>query len=296
MEEVAAAMGDGPRWFQLYWSTADELVESFVGRAEACRCEAIVLTLDTTLLGWRVRDLDLAYLPFLRGRGIAQYTSDPVFQRLAREHGRRSVAARVTPAALRTLRELRRNVRGLDPRAAVQTFTEIYSRPSLRWDDAARIRDLTKLPVVLKGILHPEDARRAVDAGFDGIVVSNHGGRQLDGAIPTLKALPPIVEAVAERIPILLDSGIRTGGDVLKALALGATAVLVGRPYVYGLAIAGEAGVREVLRNLAAEFDLALGLSGCASIAEAREVRLAHTGAPATIDIGASGTTADRRV
>jgi len=131
----------------------------------------------------------------------------------------------------------------------------------------------------LKGILHPDDATRAIGAGFDGIVVSNHGGRQLDGAIPTLEALPAIVEAVAERIPILLDSGIRMGSDVLKALALGASAVLVGRPYVYGLAIAGEAGVREVLRNLAADFDLTLGLSGCASIAEAREVRLADTAA-----------------
>jgi lactate 2-monooxygenase len=277
MEEVADAMGDARRWFQLYWSTVDALVESFVGRAEACGCEVIVITLDTTLLGWRIRDLDLAYLPFLRGRGVAQYTSDPVFQRLVRERGRQATAARPTLAALRTLRELRRNVRGLDPRAAVQTFTEIYSRPSLRWEDLTRIRDLTRLPVVLKGILHPDDGRRAVDAGFDGIVVSNHGGRQLDGAIPTLEALPGIVDAVAGQIPILLDSGIRTGADVLKALALGASAVLVGRPYVYGLAIAGEAGVREVMRNLTADFDLALGLAGCTSIAEARQVRLAHT-------------------
>jgi lactate 2-monooxygenase len=276
MEEVADAMGDGPRWFQLYWSTVDELVESFVRRAETCGCEAIVVTLDTTLLGWRARDLDLAYLPFLRGRGIAQYTSDPVFQRLVRERPRRPVRARPTVAALRTLRELRRNIRGVDPRSAVQTFTEIYSRPSLRWDDVVGIRELTKLPVVLKGILHPDDAARAVDARFDGIVVSNHGGRQLDGAIPTLEALPRIVEAVAGRIPVLLDSGIRTGGDVLKAVALGARAVLVGRPYVYGLALAGEEGVREVLRNLAADFDLALGLAGCASIHEAREVQFVH--------------------
>jgi lactate 2-monooxygenase len=276
MEEVAAAMGDGPRWFQLYWSTVDELVDSFVRRAEACGCEAIVVTLDTTLLGWRARDLDLAYLPFLRGRGIAQYTSDPVFQRIVRERPARSVAARPTLAGLRTLRELRRNVRGMDPRGAVQAFTEIYSRPSLRWDDVVRIRDLTRLPVLLKGILHSDDARRAVEAGFDGVVVSNHGGRQLDGAIPTLEALPGIVEAVAGRIPVLLDSGIRSGGDVFKALALGATAVQVGRPYVYGLVLEGEDGVREVLRNLAADFDLALGLSGCASIAEAREAQLVY--------------------
>jgi len=141
MEEVAAAMGAAPRWFQLYWSTEDELVKSFVARAERCGCEAIVITLDTTVLGWRARDLDLGYLPFLRGRGIAQYTSDPVFQRLVRERGRVATAERPTLAAVRTLLELRRNVRGLDPRAAVQTFTEIYSRPSLRWEDLVRIRD-----------------------------------------------------------------------------------------------------------------------------------------------------------
>jgi len=145
MEEVAAAMGAAPRWFQLYWSTEDELVKSFVARAERCGCEAIVITLDTTVLGWRARDLDLGYLPFLRGRGIAQYTSDPVFQRLVRERGRVATAERPTLAAVRTLLELRRNVRGLDPRAAVQTFTEIYSRPSLRWEDLVRIRDLTRL-------------------------------------------------------------------------------------------------------------------------------------------------------
>jgi lactate 2-monooxygenase len=276
MEEVAAAIGEAPRWFQLYWSTVDELVKSFVERAERCGCEAIVVTLDTTLLGWRARDLDLAYLPFLRGHGLAQYTSDPVFQRLVRERGRAATAQRPTLAALRTLLELRRNVRGLDPRAAVQTFTEIYSRPSLRWDHLVWIRELTRLPVILKGILHPDDARRAVEAGFDGIVVSNHGGRQLDGAIATLDALPSIVKEVARRVPVLFDSGIRTGTDALKALALGATAVLVGRPYVYGLAIGGETGAREVLQNLVAEFDLALGLSGCASLADVRDVMLAH--------------------
>ena len=274
MEEVAAAMGEAPRWFQLYWSTVDELVESFVARAERCGCEAIVITLDTTLLGWRARDLELGYLPFLRGRGLAQYTSDPVFQRLVRERGRTASAERPTLAALLTLLELRRNVRGLDPRAAVQTFTEIYSRSSLRWDDLVSIRDLTRLPIILKGILHPDDARRAVEDGFDGIVVSNHGGRQLDGAIATIHALPPIVEEVAGRVPVLLDSGIRTGGDALKALAFGATAVLVGRPYVYGLAVGGEAGAREVLQNLLAEFDLALGLSGCASLADVRDMKL----------------------
>jgi isopentenyl diphosphate isomerase/L-lactate dehydrogenase-like FMN-dependent dehydrogenase len=276
MEDVAAAMGDAPRWFQLYWSTRDELVASFVERAERCGCEAIVITLDTTLLGWRTRDLELAYLPFLRGLGIAQYTSDPVFREIVRERGRTASTQRPTIAGLRTLRQLRRNVRDVDPRAAVQTFTEIYSRPSLRWDDLLRIRDLTSLPVVLKGILHPDDARRALDAGFDGIVVSNHGGRQLDGAVATLDALPAIVDEVGGRIPVLLDSGIRSGSDVVKALALGATAVLLGRPYVYGLAIAGEAGVREVLLNFLADFDLALGLSGATALGDLDQATLAE--------------------
>lgn len=283
MEEVAEEIGDAPRWFQLYWSTVDELVTSFVQRAERCGCEAIVITLDTTLLGWRLRDLELAYLPFLRGRGIAQYTSDPVFQQLVRERSRARSSQRPTLAALRTLRELRRNVRDLDPRTAVQAFTEIYSRPSLRWDDLERVRDLTRLPVLLKGILHPDDARRAVETGFDGIVVSNHGGRQLDGAIATLEALPSVVEAVGGRLPVLLDSGIRTGADALKALALGATAVLVGRPYVYGLALGGEAGVREVLQNLVADFDLALGLSGCTSLPELRKATLRSVPAEANL-------------
>jgi lactate 2-monooxygenase len=276
MEEVAASTGEAPRWFQLYWSTVDELTKSFVERAERCGCEAIVITLDTTLLGWRTRDLELGYLPFLHGRGIAQYTSDPVFQRLVRERtrGRATATGRPTLTALRTLLELRRNVRGLDPRAAVQTFTEIYSRPSLRWEDLISIRDLTRLPVLLKGILHPDDARRAVEAGFDGVVVSNHGGRQLDGAIATLDALPAIVEEVAGRIPVLLDSGIRSGADALKALVLGATAVLVGRPYVYGLAVDGEIGAREVLRNLVADVALTLGLSGCASLADVGDLTL----------------------
>jgi lactate 2-monooxygenase len=153
-------------------------------------------------------------------------------------------------------------------RAAVQRFVSIYSRPSLTWQDLPFLRERTRLPIVLKGILHSDDARRAVEAGMDGIVVSNHGGRQVDGAISTVAALPAVVEAVADRIPVLLDSGVRGGADVVKALALGARAVLIGRPYAYGLAIAGEPGVRDVLRNLAADVDLTMGLAGCRSVAE----------------------------
>jgi lactate 2-monooxygenase len=266
-------MGDAPRWFQLYWSTSDELVASFVGRAERCGCEAIVITLDTTLLGWRTRDLELAYLPFLRGLGIAQYTSDPVFGEIVRQRGRTRSRQRPTLAGLRTLRQLQRNVRELDPRAAVQTFTEIYSPVVAVGRSAAHPRsDLAPGPP--QGNPHPDDARRALDAGFEGIIVSNHGGRQLDGAVATLDALPPIIEVVGKRMPVLLDSGIRSGSDVLKAVALGATAFLLGRPCVYGLAIAGEAGVQEVLLNVLADFDLALGLSGATAVSDLEETTM----------------------
>jgi lactate 2-monooxygenase len=274
MEECAAAMGDSPRWFQLYWSTSDELVASFVRRAEACGCEAIVVTLDTTMLGWRCRDLDLAYLPFALGKGIAQYTSDPVFAELLRPVPReRSVP---TPAAVRALVQatraypgrFRANLRSGLPLAAVREFLTIYSRPSLTWDELPWLRGQTKLPILLKGLLHPDDARAAVEHGVDGLVVSNHGGRQVDGAIGSLDALPAVVEAVGGRVPVVLDSGVRGGADVFKALALGATAVLIGRPYVYGLALAGEAGVREVIRNFVADFDLTLGLAGCSSVSQ----------------------------
>jgi lactate 2-monooxygenase len=275
MEDCAATMGDSPRWFQLYWNTSNDVVASFVARAERCGCEAIVLTLDTTMLGWRTRDLDLSYLPFMRGKGVAQYTSDSVFRQSLDELGPLP-RGRVTLSALGALLQISRahpgrllaNLRSPLPRAAVRQFMQTYSRPSLSWSDLAFLRERTSLPILLKGILHPDDARRAVDTGMDGIVVSNHGGRQLDGAIASLDALSPIVEAVGGRAPILLDSGVRTGADVFKALALGAAAVLIGRPYVYGLALAGEAGVREVIQNLRADFDLSLGLAGCTSVAE----------------------------
>jgi lactate 2-monooxygenase len=276
MEECARAMGNAPRWFQLYWSRSDALVRSFVRRAEQCGCEAIVLTLDTTLFGWRTRDLDLGYLPFLRGRGIAQYTSDPVFlsELDAATDGPPGERPPTTLATLRAATEqVRRHpgrfmekIRSGAPRAAVQRFIGTYSRPSLVWDDLVVLRDMTKLPILLKGILHPDDAREALSRAMDGVIVSNHGGRQVDGAVGALDALPGVVDAVGDRIPVLFDSGIRGGADVLKALALGARAVCVGRPYVYGLAVAGEEGVRDVLRNLLADFSLTLGLSGHASI------------------------------
>ena len=278
MEDCARELGDAPHWFQLYWSTSNDLVESLVKRAEACGCSAVVLTLDTTMLGWRVRDLDLAYLPFLRGKGIAQYTSDPVFVEQLRETLLEEAppTGRVTPSALNTLWQMAsaypgsrfRNLRSGEARAAVRRFVEIYSRPSLTWEDLAFLRERTKLPIVLKGVLSGADASAAVEHGMDGIVVSNHGGRQVDGSIATMDALPSVVEAVQGRVPILLDSGIRSGADAFRALALGATAVGLGRPYVWGLAVAGEDGVREVLRNFRGDFDLTLGLSGHASVAD----------------------------
>ncbi|HEX3760861.1 MAG TPA: lactate 2-monooxygenase [Kofleriaceae bacterium] len=277
METCAAAMGDSPRWFQLYWSQSSEVVKSFVRRAEACGCSAIVLTLDTTLLGWRPRDLDLGSLPFLHGMGIAQYTTDPAF--LAELHEPLDVPVMQPPLTLSTIRValdqkkhfpggLLCNLFSDEPRLAVQRFVATYSRPSLQWDDLPVLRGLTRLPIVLKGLLHPDDARRAVEAGMDGVIVSNHGGRQVDGATAALDALPGIVDAVQARVPVLFDSGIRTGSDVFKALALGARAVLLGRPYVYGLALAGECGVRDVILNVLAELDLTMGLSGCRNLQE----------------------------
>jgi lactate 2-monooxygenase len=244
MEPTAAVMRDQPRWFQLYWSKSDELVANLVRRAEACGCDAIVVTLDTTLLGWRTRDLDYAYLPFLRGMGIAQYTSDPVFRAMLKKPPEEDLLSAAT------------------------LFTTIYSNPAITWEKLKFLREHTTKPILLKGINHPDDARQALDHGIDGIVVSNHGGRQVDGARAALDSLDEIAQAIGGRVPILFDGGIRGGAGIFKALALGATAVCIGRPYVYGLALAGEAGVRAVLRNMIADFDLTMATAGCASIAE----------------------------
>ena len=238
IEEVAAAMGDAPRWFQLYWVSDREVVESLVHRADASGYAAIVVTLDTLTLGWRPRDLRNAYLPFRQGEGIAQFTSDPVFR------SRLSVAPED------------------DPLVAAGTMLAMFPNLALRWEDFAWLRGLTALPLLAKGVLTAEDAVRAFDAGVDGIVVSNHGGRQVDGAVASLDALVEVRAAVGPDAPVLMDGGIRGGADVLKALALGANAVLLGRPYVYGLAVGGQPGVEAVLQQLAAETDLTLALVG----------------------------------
>ncbi|CAN5479266.1 lactate 2-monooxygenase [soil metagenome] len=269
MEEVAAVMGDSPHWCQLYGGSSDELVASLVQRAEKSGAKAIVVTLDTHMLGWRPRDLDVAYLPFIRGQGIAQYTSDLVFRQLVAN--RVSVPRprpRITLEAIRTLLAMKRNIPMPNPRAAVETFLDVFSRSSLTWDNLAYLLEHTTLTIVLRGRQQPEDAALALDHGIDGIVVSNHAGRQIDGAIGSAAALPGIVDRVGGRMPVLFDSGVRSGADVFKALALGASGVLVGRPYAYGLAIAGAAGAEAVLRGIIAEFDLVLGLSGHRSATE----------------------------
>ena len=279
MERVAQSAPGGAHLFQLYWSSSDELNASLLARAEASGCEAIVVTLDTHLLGWRTRDLDLAYLPFTRGMGIAQYTSDPVFRRLVDERSRAGTgggaAVKVTPktiaagisiarngAQLTGSNRLRDNLRSPLPRTAVETFLDVFSTPALTWDDLAMAREWTSLPIILKGIVHPDDAARALDAGMDGVWISNHGGRQIDRSVPTLDVLPQIAERVGGQMPVIFDSGVRGGADAVIALALGATVVALGRPYAYGLGIAGEQGVREVIRNVLAELDITLGLAG----------------------------------
>lgn len=290
MEDCAEASGSAPLWFQLYWNRSRGIVESFVRRAEDSGYRAIVLTLDTPAMAWRPRDLDLAHLPFLRGRGIAQYTSDPVFRRQLADVSLDGSGPRppLTPRTLLSLMELARrhpgsfwkNLTSGVPRKAVQHFTETFSHVSLDWDDVAFLRELTDLPLLLKGILHPDDAHRAVGAGVDGIVVSNHGGRQIDGAVGALDVLPAVVERVDGRVPVLMDSGVRTGSDAFKALALGASAVGIGRPYMYGLALAGEEGVRQVIRNLMADLDLTMTIAGCTDVDEIREGMLEPAPAP----------------
>jgi len=291
MEDVARSMGGTPWWFQLYWSTDEELVDSLLRRAEASGAQAVVVTVDTTMLGWRPQDLDLGSLPFSQGIGIAQYTSDPRFQQLVAERVAAADPGRgrdveVTLGALRSLLSisrqhpgpLRDNLRSPVPRAAVETFLDIYSNPGLTWEHLATLPSRTRLPVVVKGVLHPDDARRAVDLGASGVVVSNHGGRQVDGAVASLDALGGVRAAVGARTAVILDSGVRTGADVVKALALGADAVALGRPYVYGLALDGGAGVRDVVTNVLAELDLTLGLCGLGSVAEVGPELLADAG------------------
>ena len=277
MEDCAAAMGDAPRWFQLYWSTSDELVESLVGRAEAAGCDALVVTLDTTMLGWRPRDLDLGHLPFALGKGIAQYTSDPVFRRLVEERaaaaaagppsrsrarppprcGRWSAWRRPGPARSATTCAHR------SPGPPSRRSSASTRGPSITWADLAWLRSKTRLPILLKGVLHPDDARRALDEGVDGVVVSTHGGRQVDRSIAALDALPEVVGAVAGRAPVLLDSGVRSGRGRVHRRRPGrhAPCCWAGRSRGGWRWPARTASGRSSPTS-SAEFDLTLGLTG----------------------------------
>ncbi len=241
LEEIAEAGGEEPRWFQLYWPNDRRLVESFVGRAEAAGYGAIVVTVDTFIPGWKPRDLQQAWLPFLQGMGNANFFQDPVFR----------ADLEKTPEE--------------DLGAATGHYLGVYVNPSLTWEDLEWLRGRTELPILVKGIQHADDAREAARRDLDGVVVSNHGGRQVDGAVASLDALPAIAEAVGDELAVLFDSGIRSGADAIKALALGADAVLLGRPCIWGLALEGQAGVETVLKMILAELDLTMALCGYTS-------------------------------
>jgi lactate 2-monooxygenase len=244
LEEIAAAAGSSPRWFQLYWGPDPELNMSLVGRAEKAGYSALVVTIDTRILGWRERDLARGYLPFLAGVGLGNYLADPVFRsRLER-----------TPEE--------------DPAGALRHAVAQFGDPAFSWADLRSLCERARVPVVVKGILHPQDAVEAVESGANGLIVSNHGGRQVGGGVPALRALPSVVEEVRGQVPVLFDSGIRRGADIVKAIALGARAVLVGRPYVWGLALGGEDGVRGVVEHLLADFDVTMANAGCSRVAE----------------------------
>lgn len=247
LEDIAEAAGDNPRWFQLYWSNDEAVSFSMLERAEKAGYEAIVVTVDTVMLGWREEDLRNGFSPLRTGVGKANYVNDPAFMASLPDATDDSV---------------------------IQGILKNVYHPSFDWKKIEKIKQATTLPVLLKGILHPDDAMLAVEAGIDGIIVSNHGGRQLDGVAASLDALPLVAKAVAGRIPVMLDSGIRRGTDLVKALALGADAVLLGRPYIYGLASGGQAGVEQVLSNFIEETKVSFALAGISKTADISSVEL----------------------
>ena len=242
LEAVGKALGDAPGFFQLYTPSDRELAESFVRRAEAAGFKALIVTVDTWMPGWRPRDLNDANFPQLRGACLANYLSDSRFRALLPKPPEE------------------------DPAGAVRAWTKLFAKP-LTFADLPWLRGLTKLPLVLKGICHPDDARRALDLGVDAIYCSNHGGRQANGGIPAIDLLGDVVKA-AGSAPVLFDSGVRSGTDVVKALALGARAVGIGRPYAYGLALDGAEGIAHVLRSILAEADLLMAIDGYPRIAD----------------------------
>lgn len=252
MEDVSEALGDTPKYFQFYWSSDEDIARSFLNRTEDAGYDGIVLTIDAPILGWRERLIERGYYPFLEGEGVGNYFSDPAFRsRLDKPPEK-------------------------DPEAAVEEFLEIFGDPSLTWDDLSFVFENTDLPVHIKGILHPEDARLAVEAGADGVGVSTHGGRQVDGSITAVEALPDVVDEVGDRADISFDSGIRRGSDVFTALSVGADVCLLGRPFVYGLALGGKEGVEHVLENIIADFDLTMGLTGRDSVSKIDRSAVRH--------------------
>jgi lactate 2-monooxygenase len=274
MEEISSVIEGSPWYFQLYISRSDELALHFVERAEKAGAKAIFITLDTTSLGWRPRDLNMAYLPFMEGKGIAQYTSDPIFRQIAASWPAEKSTAPINIRSITGLFKLAwklpgsfyENIQG-QALNMVRAFTQIYSRPDLDWAMIDKIKQNTDLPIVLKGILSPADARLAAEKGMDGIYVSNHGGRQIEGEISSLEALELIRKDLPDMGPILFDSGIRSGSDAFKAIASGAQLVGIGRPYAYALAVGGKQGVIECIRNIQAELELTMSLCGAHSIA-----------------------------
>lgn len=244
LETVIGVCGDTPAFFQLYTPKNQELAESLVRRAEAAGYKALVVTLDTWVTGWRPRDLNTANFPQLRGAVLTNYTSDPVFRKLLGKPPEQ------------------------DPAAAVMLWAGLFGKV-LTWDDMAWLRSITELPLVLKGICHPDDARRAIDLGADAVYCSNHGGRQANGGLAAIDMLPDVVAAAGD-LPVLFDSGVRSGSDVVKALALGARAVGIGRPYTYGLALGGAEGAAHVLKCILAEADLLMAVNGYPTIADVR--------------------------
>ncbi len=246
VEEIAQA--GGCTWMQLYWLLDRGLMIELIRRAEAAGCRALVLTVDVPELGRRLRDLRNGFT-----------FPDGIYPANLAGHG---AAAEVRP--------------GAPGQSAVATHTASIFDPSLSWPDVAWLAEQTSLPLILKGILDAGDAAHAADLGVAGIVVSNHGGRQFDGAVPTVTALPPIVDAVAGRCEVILDSGVRGGLDVLKAVALGADGAMLGLPALWGLAIGGAAGAAVVLRLLAEEFRQAMALAGCPDLAAVSALRTAR--------------------
>ncbi|HZV69410.1 MAG TPA: alpha-hydroxy-acid oxidizing protein [Saprospiraceae bacterium] len=284
MEEIASKLESNPRLFQLYYSKSKELSQSFIRRAEAIGCTALVVTLDTTMLGWRVRDLDLGYSPFLAGRGIAQYYSDPVFNQLPDPVDNNTFKPPLSLSLIKSLISLNSRMPGgfisnLTSKKAmksVRKFTSVFNNPGMNWDDIALIRSWTKMPVYLKGIIRSDDAMKAVDAGVDGIIISNHGGRQIDGSVSTAEVLPGIVDVVNDKLEVWMDSGIRTGSDVFKCIALGAKGVMIGRPYAFALACGGTKGVIDCISNIMAELELIMALSGCKTLSEINADLISH--------------------